>query len=75
MRTVAQFLAMLDVYPDADPAEFDRLQRELCDWWGDGGSCRAFVELHKSLRAEVRSLPDPVPDWRTATSWQECMAF
>lgn len=47
------FLAMLDVYPDRDAGEFDRLQRELAGWWQAGGSCREFVEHHRKAEARM----------------------
>lgn len=59
-KTCAAFLAMLDVYPDRNAGEFDRLQRELTGWWQAGGSCREFVEHHQ--KGETRM------------TWQDAMA-
>ncbi len=56
MRTLAMFLAQLEVTPQDTPEEFDRLQRELCAWWQQGGSCRAFIERHKAARAPAAQL-------------------
>lgn len=82
-QTTALFLSQLGVTPSDTPAEFDRLGRELGEWFERGGSCREFVELHKnvvraescSLPVESRSLPDPVPDWRTAATTLERLAI
>jgi hypothetical protein len=39
-----QVLGMLDCDPVRTPGLFDKLQRELDEWFARGGSCRAFVE-------------------------------
>ena len=73
-QTTALFLSQLGVTPSGTPAEFDRLGRDLGEWFERGGGCREFVELHRALRAETRSLPEQAPDWRRAMTFEQRMA-
>jgi len=47
-QAARDFLAIIGVSPQGDPARFDVLQRDLESWWSRGGSVRSFLRAVES---------------------------
>jgi hypothetical protein len=47
-KAAVDFLAIIGITPQGDPARFDELQRDLAVWWERGGSARSFLRAVES---------------------------